>query len=59
MAPGGDPMAALAARAESKDLTRAIREFLPHAAPFPVDTRHNAKLQRETLAHWAAERLLA
>jgi acyl-CoA synthetase (AMP-forming)/AMP-acid ligase II len=37
--------------------TRAIRTFLFHGGPFPVDTRHNAKIQRERLAAWAAKRL--
>jgi len=32
-------------------------EFLRHPGPLPVDTRHNAKIQREKLARWAAERL--
>ncbi|MBE7462686.1 MAG: AMP-binding protein [Planctomycetes bacterium] len=36
--------------------TRAIREILFHPA-FPVDIRHNAKIFREKLAEWAAERL--
>ncbi|HTU92155.1 MAG TPA: fatty acid CoA ligase family protein [Gemmataceae bacterium] len=36
--------------------TRAIRTILFHPS-FPVDTRHNAKIFREKLALWAAERL--
>lgn len=38
------------------DRTRGIREVLYHRA-FPVDIRHNAKIFREKLATWAAERL--
>jgi acyl-CoA synthetase (AMP-forming)/AMP-acid ligase II len=37
--------------------TRAIRTILFHPS-FPVDIRHNAKIFREKLALWAAERLL-
>ena len=37
-------------------LTRDIRTVLYHPA-FPVDVRHNAKIFRERLAAWAAERL--
>ena len=36
--------------------TREIRTFLFHSA-FPVDVRHNAKIFREKLAVWAAEKL--
>ncbi|MCG3130225.1 MAG: Long-chain-fatty-acid--CoA ligase FadD13 [Phycisphaerae bacterium] len=36
--------------------TRDIRGVLYHRA-FPVDIRHNAKIFRERLARWAAERL--
>ncbi len=36
--------------------TRAIRDILFHPA-FPVDVRHNAKIQREKLAVWATRRL--
>ncbi|BDT99144.1 fatty acid CoA ligase family protein [Nocardia sputorum] len=38
------------------DLTRTITDFLVHPA-FPVDIRHNAKIGREQLTVWAAERL--
>jgi acyl-CoA synthetase (AMP-forming)/AMP-acid ligase II len=37
--------------------TRAIREFLIYPKPFPVDVRHNAKINREKLAEWAARQL--
>lgn len=33
-----------------------IEAFLPHHS-FPVDIRHNSKIQREKLAKWAARRL--
>ena len=36
--------------------TRAIQTFLFHPS-FPVDVRHNAKIQREKLAAWAEKRL--
>jgi acyl-coenzyme A synthetase/AMP-(fatty) acid ligase len=36
--------------------TKAIRTILFHSG-FPVDIRHNAKIFREKLAAWAAERL--
>ena len=36
--------------------TRAIRHFLIHPA-FPVDVRHNAKINREILAEWASEQM--
>lgn len=36
--------------------TATIREFLFHKG-FPVDIRHNAKINREKLAIWAARRL--
>ncbi|WP_417914048.1 fatty acid CoA ligase family protein [Candidatus Electronema sp. JM] len=39
-------------------LTAAIETFLIHPS-FPVDIRHNAKIFREKLAVWAAERVSA
>ncbi len=36
--------------------TKAIRHFLIHPG-FPVDVRHNAKINREILSEWAAEKL--
>lgn len=38
------------------DHTRSIKTILYHPS-FPVDIRHNAKIFREKLAAWAAERL--
>jgi olefin beta-lactone synthetase len=37
--------------------TANISTFLHHAKPFPVDIRHNAKIGREKLALWAAQRM--
>ena len=42
--------------AESSELTRDIRDVLFHPS-LPVDVRHNAKINREELAVWAAGRL--
>ncbi|MEU2252268.1 fatty acid CoA ligase family protein [Nocardia xishanensis] len=42
--------------AQSRTATERIRTFLPHS-DFPVDIRHNAKIGRERLARWAADRL--
>lgn len=47
---------ALRARGAAFPHTRAIEAFLFHPS-FPVDIRHNAKIFREKLAVWAAERL--
>ncbi|ASF09006.1 putative fatty-acid--CoA ligase [Nocardia brasiliensis NBRC 14402] len=47
--------AALRARRAQFDLTTPITEFRFHPS-FPVDIRHNAKIGREQLAHWAARR---
>ncbi|MBI3289641.1 MAG: AMP-binding protein, partial [Elusimicrobia bacterium] len=46
----------LLALGERQPFTRDIRRILFHPA-FPVDVRHNAKIARERLAVWAAERL--
>ncbi|WP_063017940.1 fatty acid CoA ligase family protein [Nocardia niwae] len=46
----------LRAHAAQFDLTRTITDYLIHPS-FPVDIRHNAKIGREQLAVWAAERL--
>jgi hypothetical protein len=42
--------------AQSQPHTRDIDTFLIHRA-FPVDIRHNAKINREELARWAARKL--
>lgn len=49
-------VAALLARAADFAHTRVIRTVLVHPG-FPVDIRHNAKIGREQLALWAAQRL--
>ncbi|WP_330229934.1 fatty acid CoA ligase family protein [Nocardia sp. NBC_00508] len=57
--PGADPDVvepALRARGAQFDLTSTIADFLVHPS-FPVDIRHNAKIGRERLAVWAANRL--
>ncbi|MDR1296523.1 MAG: AMP-binding protein [Deltaproteobacteria bacterium] len=46
----------LKALGRSNPRTRAIDCFLPHRN-FPVDIRHNAKINREKLSRWAAARL--
>ena len=58
--PGGPRIEALTAEllelAGANELTRPIRDVLLHRS-LPVDVRHNAKINREELAVWAAERL--
>lgn len=44
----------LVALARQHEHTRAIRDFRVHPG-FPVDVRHNAKINREQLAQWASE----
>lgn len=46
----------LRALGKSNPLTEPIEDFLLHRS-FPVDVRHNAKIFREKLAVWAANRL--
>ena len=46
----------LSTLARSHPMTRPIREVLFHSA-FPVDIRHNAKIDRPRLRRWAQERL--
>lgn len=46
----------LRALGANNPVTKVIDDFLPHPA-FPVDIRHNAKIRRELLAGWAADRL--
>ncbi len=41
--------------ASSHDITRSIQQVLFHPA-FPVDIRHNAKIGREQLSRWVANR---
>lgn len=42
----------------ASELTRAIRTVFFHPS-FPVDIRHNAKINREELARWAADQATA
>jgi len=42
--------------AAANELTNGIKTILFHKA-FPVDIRHNSKIFREKLAHWAEKRL--
>jgi acyl-CoA synthetase (AMP-forming)/AMP-acid ligase II len=42
--------------AQAFDLTRSIHTVLFHPG-FPVDIRHNSKIGREELAHWAAAKM--
>lgn len=46
----------LLALGRANPLTADIRQILFHPA-FPMDVRHNAKIQREKLAVWAAEQI--
>jgi acyl-CoA synthetase (AMP-forming)/AMP-acid ligase II len=46
----------LRARAAAVPAATAIEDFLIHPH-FPVDVRHNAKIRRAELKHWAATRL--
>ena len=39
--------------AAKHDVTRALETFVVYPGIFPVDTRHNAKIEREALARWA------
>jgi acyl-CoA synthetase (AMP-forming)/AMP-acid ligase II len=45
----------LLALGQAHEHTRSIRDFLFHPS-FPVDVRHNVKIQREKLAVWAAQK---
>lgn len=42
--------------ADANELTRGLSQILFHPG-FPVDIRHNAKINREELANWAATRI--
>ncbi|MBE9548512.1 MAG: AMP-binding protein [Proteobacteria bacterium] len=42
--------------AQAHGLTKSIKKFLFHSG-FPVDIRHNSKINREQLAVWAAKKL--
>lgn len=57
--PVGEPdlRRALLAAGARVEATRRIRDVQLHRGGFPVDARHNAKIQRERLAAWAAKRV--
>src|SRR5690606_17605251 len=48
----------LRAMAAAHPHLQAIAAFMRYPKPFPVDIRHNAKIGREALAAWAAQRPL-
>jgi acyl-CoA synthetase (AMP-forming)/AMP-acid ligase II len=48
-------LADLAKLGRAHALTADLREFRVFPRPFPVDLRHNAKIEREKLAVWAEE----
>ncbi len=48
--------AALREWAGQHAVSRGVDTFVPHHG-FPVDIRHNAKIDRDALAHWAARRV--
>lgn len=58
--PGADPTEALKNDILNlpgrPEFTKDVKDLLFHPS-FPVDTRHNAKINREALAVWAARRL--
>ena len=39
--------------AAKHEVTRGLETFVAYPGVFPVDTRHNAKIEREALARWA------
>lgn len=49
--------AELLALGERHDASRDVRHVLVYPGTFPVDARHEAKIQRAVLASWAAKRL--
>jgi acyl-coenzyme A synthetase/AMP-(fatty) acid ligase len=54
---GPDVTGELLALSSSHPRTRAISRVLVHPGPLPTDVRHNAKINRERLALWAAKEL--
>jgi acyl-CoA synthetase (AMP-forming)/AMP-acid ligase II len=52
-----DAQLALEVRALAREhpVTRMLESFHVYPGTFPVDTRHNAKIEREKLAVWAAK----
>ena len=56
-APPASIIERLQALAAAHSMCASIRHFLLYTEPFPVDIRHNAKINREQLSLWAAQRL--
>lgn len=55
---GDDALRAeLLAIGAKRPVTADVAKILFYPKSFPVDVRHNAKIERESLARWAAERL--
>jgi acyl-CoA synthetase (AMP-forming)/AMP-acid ligase II len=50
-----DLVRSIAGLAGIHDVTRTLSTFRVYPGAFPVDTRHNAKIEREKLALWAAK----
>jgi len=50
-------LARLRERASQTSTTRAVQRLAVYPGTFPVDIRHNAKINRETLTRWANETL--
>jgi len=48
-------MTELKALAAKNPVTAKLQRFITYPGAFPVDARHNAKIEREKLARWAAE----
>lgn len=52
-----DLITTLRSRAASNAITTRIEHFLDYRGSFPMDPRHNSKINREKLALWAAKQL--
>ena len=53
--PGDLLLAELEALAAQHAVTRGLKRFVLYPGAFPVDARHNAKIERERLTVWAQE----
>jgi acyl-CoA synthetase (AMP-forming)/AMP-acid ligase II len=53
---GEQVLAALRALAGEHDVVRSVTDFALYPGRFPVDIRHNAKINREELTGWAQRR---
>jgi hypothetical protein len=45
----------LRALCDKQEITKGVRSLRVFPGTFPVDVRHNAKIEREKLARWAEE----